>query len=108
MAQPMPEPQAEDNSQDGAPDGAAPAQGAKKSPAELLSDINMGLMQLNDLIAQSDAIDPEEKQELGNIIQQFQSFADGLSGAPGKKPGASPAPSQNMPDNGGPGTAPAM
>lgn len=98
MAQPLPAPadDAAASQDDQAPDAQ---QGPQKSPAALLSDINMGLMQLNDLISQSDAIDPEEKQELGVIIQQFQSFADGLSGAPGKKPGASPM--QPMPVNAG-------
>lgn len=102
MAEPMPAPE---QNEDPEPASAPPKPGGgQKSPAELLSDINMGLMQFAEL-----NLDPDAKQELGNIIQQFQSFAEGLSGAPDKKSGALPAaPSGNMPVNGGPGTAPAF
>lgn len=91
--------------------GAPPKAGGSKSPAALLADAYQALMAVMDLISGSDAIDPEEKQELQQIIQEYQEFAQGLAGGDkegAQKPKGKEAVAMPQPSNYGPGAEPAM
>lgn len=99
----------------GAPDAAAkPAPGGapQGGAAQLVSGIHTQLMQLMDLASKSPAIAPEEKQELGSIITQYQDFVQNVLGsAPGAKPApkAPQAPGSVPPEAGAsPNAKPAM
>lgn len=59
--------------------GAGEGGGASK----LVADTHSGLMKLSDLVG---AKFPEDGEKLNAIIQQFQSFVDGLGQAPGQAP----------------------
>jgi hypothetical protein len=68
-----------------APDPAAQGQGQSPgSASKLVTSINDQLQQLMQLVAGSDAVDEDDKAQLGSIIQGFQGFVDGLGQSKGK------------------------
>lgn len=80
----------------GAPTGpAAPKEGGA---ANLVTDINSNLMKLMEMVQSTPAVSPEEKQQLGSIITEYQAFVQGLGEAPGaKKPQAAPQAPSSVP-----------
>ncbi len=91
MPMPMP-PGATPPPQDGG--GDQPQAGGA---AELVAGIGSDLMKLNDIVG---AKFPEEGQKLGQIVQAFQAFVDGLSAGPGAQ-GPQAAPGNVPPEAGG-------
>ena len=63
----------------GAPQGAPGSQGGA---GKLLADIHDQMSQLMSAMGQSEQMDPADKEQLASIIDQFQSFAQNLAGAP--------------------------
>lgn len=61
------------------------------SAADLVAGIHTNMTQLMELMDQSGAVGPEDKQQLASIIQQYQDFVSGLNQAPGQEP-APPSP----------------
>lgn len=80
----------------GAPSAPAPQGGGA---AGLVTEIHDGLLKLMDMVQKTGAIPPEEKQQLGSIITQYQGFVDGL----GQPAGGAPKPQGPVP---APGSAP--
>lgn len=75
------------------PQGAPPAEAkpASGGASKLVSDIFSQLSQLNQMIAQSQAVDDDDKQKLQAVMQGFEGFVDGLGNqkaqpAPGNTP----------------------
>jgi hypothetical protein len=76
-----------------AADGGAPQPGGA---AQLVAGIHTDLMKLSELVGSKF---PEEGEALNAIISQYQSFADGLGGAPGAQ-GPSKMPGTTTPEAG--------
>jgi hypothetical protein len=78
-------PKAEDPSQE--PQESSGGGGA----AQLVSGVHTQLMALMDMLDKSPSVGPEDKEALGQIISQYQSFVqNNLGSAPGQKPQAGP------------------
>jgi hypothetical protein len=92
---------------------AGPAQAQSEAPQEgaapggaskLVADVHSGMMKLMDMMAGKM---PEEEAKLGEIVQAFQGFVDGLGQAPGQSQGPA-APATTTPEAGGAAVKPAM
>ena len=80
MGQPMP-PQA--------PGAQAPQGGEQESggASQLVVEIQEKMSELGDLLGQSGAVSPEDKQAFAQIMTAYQSFVEqNLGSAPGSKP----------------------
>ncbi len=75
--------------------GEMPAQPQQEAggASQMVSSIHSELSKLMQMMGQSPAVAPEDKQQLAQIIQSFESFVEGLGSAPGKQaqPGNVPA-----------------
>lgn len=77
--------------------GKKPAQPQGGGATELVSKINSDMMSLMDLMSQSDAVNPKDKDQYAQIIQMFQNFVQkNLGSAPGQDA------DEQEPDAGGP------
>jgi hypothetical protein len=89
----------------GAPPQAPPEAGAEqpqgagqKGVADLVAGIGSDMMQLSDIVS---AKFPDEGQKLGQIIQAYQAFVDGLSSGPGGGDKPQGPPPGNVPPEAG-------
>lgn len=55
------------------------------SVSELVAQVGDGLTKLMDVIGKSQAADPEDVQELGQLLQAYQSFVERMSGGGDEK-----------------------
>lgn len=93
------------------PQGGAPEPDADNGQpqaggaAELVAGIGSDLMKLNDMVG---AKFPDEGAKLGEIIQAYQSFVDGLSAGPDKQPQGPAMPGTTTPEAGAASVKPVM
>lgn len=64
---------------------------------ELISGIHSGLIKFMELLDQEPSIAPEEKQELGSLIQGFQSLVEKLGQPQGQPAPKAPSPTGAAP-----------
>lgn len=80
---------------------APPQEAPQGGATDLVVGINSGMMSLMEIMEQSPAVSPEDKQKLGVLIQGFQSFVSDLGQAPGQAPPQGVAPTGVAPANAG-------
>lgn len=92
--------------------GPMPAEGQAQEEAQapggasqLVADTHSNLLKLKELV---DGKFPEEGQALAGIIQQYQSFIDGLGQAPGAEKQGPASPATTTPEAGAASVKPAM
>lgn len=85
-------------------------QGASGGASQLVVDIQDKMAQLADLLGQSQALNPQDKQEFTQIMGAYQSFVENtLGSAPGAQKPEPPGPKGPVPmEAGGAKTMPAM
>lgn len=81
------------------PEGQAPDAGAQApgGASQLVADTHSNLLKLQELVQGSM---PEEAQVLGQIIQAYQQFVDGLGQGPNSPKPKAPGPSMTSPEAG--------